>query len=68
MWETALAFTIWGVGTWAVLGGQGAISVVAFTLTPFYLWYRGIARRGVARTSICSFAEPRMAVSARSGD
>jgi drug/metabolite transporter (DMT)-like permease len=88
-----------GVGTWAVLKGQGAIaailaapllalfvalgviglggpghadlvrrsltmgaiSVAAFTLTPFYLWYRGIARCGVARTSICAFAEPLVA-------
>jgi drug/metabolite transporter (DMT)-like permease len=88
-----------GLGTWAVLKGQGAvaallslpllallvvlgllgggglaggavltrslqiggINAVAFTLTPFYLWYRGIARCGVARTSICAFAEPLVA-------
>jgi drug/metabolite transporter (DMT)-like permease len=88
-----------GLGTWAVLKGQGAvaamlalpllallivlglaaapmpdsravltrslqagaINAVAFTLTPFYLWYRGIARCGVARTSICGFAEPLVA-------
>ena len=29
--------------------------------SPFYLWYRGIARCGVARTSICVFAEPLVA-------
>ena len=39
----------------------GAVNAVAFTLTPFYLWYRGIARCGVARTSICVFAEPLVA-------
>ena len=39
----------------------GAINAVAFTLTPFYFWYRGIARCGVARTSICAFAEPLVA-------
>ena len=88
-----------GLGTWAVLKGQGAVaailavpllallivlglvtlggpghgdlvrrsiemggvSSVAFTLTPFYLWYAGIARCGVARTSICAFAEPLVA-------
>ena len=88
-----------GLGTWAVLKGQGAIAAilslpllallivggvvalgdpghtqlvrrslevgafnaVVFTLTPFYLWYRGIARSGVARTSICAFAEPLVA-------
>lgn len=41
--------------------GMGAINAVAFTLTPFYLWYRGIARCGVSRTSICAFAEPLVA-------
>lgn len=88
-----------GLGTWAVLKGQGAVAAilalpllallivlglvtlggsghgevvrrslemgavntVAFTLTPFSLWYRGIARCGVARTSICAFAEPLVA-------
>ncbi|MCU1381607.1 MAG: transporter permease [Acidobacteria bacterium] len=88
-----------GLGTWAVLKGQGAVAsilalpllallvllglvslgapgqsglvarsleigamnAVVFTLTPFYLWYRGIARAGVARTSICAFAEPLVA-------
>jgi drug/metabolite transporter (DMT)-like permease len=40
---------------------MGAVSAVAFTLTPFYLWYRGIARCGVARTSIGVFAEPLVA-------
>jgi drug/metabolite transporter (DMT)-like permease len=88
-----------GLGTWAVLKGQGAVAAilampllallivlgvvslggpghaeivrrsleagavnaVAFTLTPFYLWYRGIARCGVARTSICAFTEPLVA-------
>jgi drug/metabolite transporter (DMT)-like permease len=39
----------------------GAVNAVAFTLTPFYLWYRGIARCGVSRTSICAFAEPLVA-------
>jgi drug/metabolite transporter (DMT)-like permease len=39
----------------------GAINSIAFTLTPFYLWYAGIARCGVARTSICAFAEPLVA-------
>lgn len=88
-----------GLGTWAVLKGQGAVAAilslpllallivlglitlggtgqggiaarsleigavnaVAFTLTPFYLWYRGIARCGVARTSIFAFSEPLVA-------
>src|SRR5471032_1038175 len=27
---------------------MGAVNAVVFTLTPFYLWYRGIARCGVA--------------------
>ena len=40
---------------------MGAVDAVAFTLTPFYLWYRGIARCGVARTSICVFTEPLVA-------
>jgi drug/metabolite transporter (DMT)-like permease len=40
---------------------MGAVNSVAFTLTPFYLWYAGIARCGVARTSICAFAEPLVA-------
>ena len=40
---------------------MGAVNAVVFTLTPFYLWYRGIARCGVARTSICAFAEPLVA-------
>jgi drug/metabolite transporter (DMT)-like permease len=39
----------------------GAINAVAFTIVPFSLWYRGIARCGVARTSICAFAEPLVA-------
>jgi drug/metabolite transporter (DMT)-like permease len=30
----------------------GAMNAVAFTTLPFYLWYRGIERCGVARTSI----------------
>jgi drug/metabolite transporter (DMT)-like permease len=88
-----------GLGTWAVLKGQGvvagllaipllallivlglvtlggpgdgalvrrsleigAVNSVAFTLAPFYFWYRGIARRGVARTSIFAFTEPLVA-------
>jgi drug/metabolite transporter (DMT)-like permease len=40
---------------------MGAFNSVAFSLTPFYLWYRGIARCGVSRTSICAFAEPLVA-------
>ena len=40
---------------------MGAVNSVAFTLTPFYFWYAGIARCGVARTSICAFAEPLVA-------
>jgi drug/metabolite transporter (DMT)-like permease len=40
---------------------MGAVNGVAFTLTPFYFWYRGIARCGVARTSICAFVEPLVA-------
>jgi len=40
---------------------MGAVNAVAFTLTPFYLWYRGIGRCGVSRTSICAFAEPLVA-------
>jgi drug/metabolite transporter (DMT)-like permease len=39
----------------------GAINAVVFTVTPFYLWYRGIARCGIARTSIYAFAEPLVA-------
>jgi drug/metabolite transporter (DMT)-like permease len=39
----------------------GAFNAVAFTVVPFYLWYCGIARCGVARTSICVFAEPLVA-------
>jgi drug/metabolite transporter (DMT)-like permease len=39
----------------------GAINAVAFTLAPFYFWYRGIARCGVARTSIAAFVEPLVA-------
>ena len=39
----------------------GAVNAIAFTLAPFYLWYRGIERCGVARTSICAFAEPLVA-------
>jgi len=39
----------------------GAFNAVVFTLTPFYLWYAGIARSGVARTSICVFVEPLVA-------
>jgi drug/metabolite transporter (DMT)-like permease len=40
---------------------MGAVNAVAFTLVPLYLWYRGIARFGVARTSIYCFAEPLVA-------
>jgi drug/metabolite transporter (DMT)-like permease len=39
----------------------GAMNAVAFTTLPFYLWCRGIERCGVARTSICVFAEPLVA-------
>jgi drug/metabolite transporter (DMT)-like permease len=39
----------------------GAVNAVIFTLTPFYFWYRGISRCGVARTSICAFVEPLVA-------
>jgi DME family drug/metabolite transporter len=39
----------------------GAVNAVPFTLVPFYLWYRGIARCGVSRTSIGCFAEPLVA-------
>jgi drug/metabolite transporter (DMT)-like permease len=39
----------------------GALNAVVFAIAPFYLWYRGIARCGVARTSICAFAEPLVA-------
>lgn len=39
----------------------GAANAVAFTLVPFYLWYRGIARCGLARTSIGCFTEPLVA-------
>jgi drug/metabolite transporter (DMT)-like permease len=39
----------------------GAINAVLFTLAPFYFWYAGIARCGVARTSICAFVEPLVA-------
>jgi len=39
----------------------GVANAVAFALVPFYLWYRGIARCGAARTAICAFAEPLVA-------
>jgi drug/metabolite transporter (DMT)-like permease len=39
----------------------GCVNAVAFTIVPFFLWYRGIARCGAARTSICCFAEPLVA-------
>ena len=39
----------------------GALNALAFTVVPFSLWYRGIARDGVASTSICCFAEPLIA-------
>jgi drug/metabolite transporter (DMT)-like permease len=88
-----------GLGSWAVLKGQGAtaailsvplaalfvalglvatgahasgavaqrsiafggVNALAFAMVPLYLWYRGIARCGVARTAICCFAEPLVA-------
>jgi len=56
--------TLGGPGRGAVVARSlqaGAVNSVLFTLTPFYLWYRGIARCGVARTSICAFAEPLVA-------
>jgi drug/metabolite transporter (DMT)-like permease len=56
--------TLGGPGHGAVVARSlemGAVNAVAFTMTPFYLWYRGIARCGVARTSICAFAEPLIA-------
>ena len=31
---------------------MGANNSVVFTLTPFYFWYAGIARCGVARTDL----------------
>jgi len=39
----------------------GAANALAFTVVPLYLWYRGIARCGVARTAIGCFAEPLVA-------
>jgi drug/metabolite transporter (DMT)-like permease len=39
----------------------GTVNSVAFTILPFYFWYRGIARAGVSRTSVCCFAEPLVA-------
>jgi len=39
----------------------GAVNALAFTMAPLYLWYRGIARCGVARTAIVCFAEPLVA-------
>jgi len=85
-----------GLGSWAVLKGQGIVAAilavpliialramgtfgsadgatmirsaavggmnsVAFTIVPFYFWYRGIARSGVSRTAVCCFAEPLVA-------
>ncbi len=41
--------------------GVGAVNSVVFTIVPFYFWYRGIARAGVSRTSVCCFAEPLVA-------
>jgi drug/metabolite transporter (DMT)-like permease len=56
--------TLGGPGPGAVVARSlemGAVNAVVFTVTPFYFWYRGIARCGVARTSICAFAEPLVA-------
>lgn len=39
----------------------GAGNAVAFTMVPYYFWYRGIARAGVSRTAVCCFAEPLVA-------
>jgi drug/metabolite transporter (DMT)-like permease len=39
----------------------GAVNSVAFAMVPFYFWYRGIARDGASRTSVCCFAEPLVA-------
>jgi drug/metabolite transporter (DMT)-like permease len=39
----------------------GAVNSVAFAIVPFYFWYRGIARAGASRTSVCCFAEPLVA-------
>ena len=39
-----------------MLKGQGAVNAVAFTLTPFSLWYRDIA--AAACSLICAVAEP----------
>jgi drug/metabolite transporter (DMT)-like permease len=56
--------TLGGPGHGAIVARSievGAINAVGFTLAPFYFWYRGIARCGVARTSICAFVEPLVA-------
>jgi drug/metabolite transporter (DMT)-like permease len=42
-------------------GIVGLVNAILFTLIPFSLWYRGIARDGVARTAVCCFAEPLVA-------
>jgi drug/metabolite transporter (DMT)-like permease len=42
-------------------GIVGLMNAILFTLVPFSLWYRGIARDGVARTAVCCFAEPLVA-------
>jgi drug/metabolite transporter (DMT)-like permease len=39
----------------------GAVNALAFSVAPLYLWYRGIARCGVARTAIVCFTEPLVA-------
>ncbi|HEY2906991.1 MAG TPA: hypothetical protein VGJ29_13905 [Vicinamibacterales bacterium] len=40
---------------------MGSVNSIAFTIVPFYFWYRGIARAGVSRTAVCCFAEPLVA-------
>jgi drug/metabolite transporter (DMT)-like permease len=47
--------------TFARSAALGGVNSVAFTMVPFYFWYRGIARAGVSRTAVCCFAEPLVA-------
>jgi drug/metabolite transporter (DMT)-like permease len=64
-----LTAALWGLGSFRAVDAHvlarsasvGAVNAVAFTMVPFYFWYRGIARAGVSRTAVCCFAEPLVA-------
>jgi drug/metabolite transporter (DMT)-like permease len=64
-----LTALLWGLGALGAIDGHlltrsvsiGAVNAIVFTMVPFSLWYRGIARAGVSRTAVCCFAEPLVA-------